>query len=60
MVEVLELIFCDRIHFLGTVVLLLIIAWGFSNFTLVRIKISNYHLIPGHINETEVNDDEEM
>lgn len=60
MVEVLSFVFSDRIHFLGSIALLLIIVWGISNFTLVRINISNYHLLPGSIDETEVSDDEEM
>lgn len=60
MVEILELIFCDRIHFLGTIAILLIIVWGISNFTLVRINISNYHLASSGASETEVNDNEEM
>ena len=58
MIEVLKFIFSDPIYFLGSIAMLLIIVWGISNFTLVRIHISNYHLVPGSFNETEVKDNE--
>lgn len=60
MLEILRFIFSDVVYFLGTSVLLLIVAWGISNFTLVRINISNYHLVPGDLVDTEVNKNEEL
>ena len=58
MTEVLKFIFSDPIYFLGTLAMLLIIVWGLTNFTLVRINISNYHLVPGNFTDTEVDDEE--
>ncbi len=58
MIEFLKFIFSDPIYFLGVTAMLLIIVWGIANFTLVRINISNYHVLPGSFSETEVADDE--
>ena len=60
MVEVLEFVFSDRIHFLGVMAILLIIVWGISNFTLVRINITNYSLAPGSVSEAEVDDEKQV
>lgn len=54
MVEILNFIFSDSIHFFGTMAMLLTIAWGISNFTLIRICISNYHMSPGSLSGSEV------
>lgn len=58
MIEILTFIFSDITHFLGSLAILLIIAWGVANFNLVKISISNYHLIPGDFTDTEVDDEE--
>ena len=60
MIEILSFIFADVIHFIGFMAILLVIAWAVSNFTLVRINISNYHLVPGNFTDTEVDEDEEL
>ena len=59
MLEVLKFIFSDPVYFLGSLAMLLIIVWGIINFTLVKINISNYHLVPGDFVDTE-DDDEEL
>ena len=58
MIEILRFIFADLVHFLGSMAILLVIAWAISNFNLVKIKISNYHLIPRDFADTEVDDEE--
>ena len=58
MIEILTFIFSDTTHFLGSLAILLIIVWGVANFNLVKINISNYHLIPGDFTDTEVDDEE--
>lgn len=58
MLEVLKFIFSDIATFLGTMAMLMVIAWGIANFTLVKINISNYHLVPGNFIDTEVDDEE--
>lgn len=57
MIEVLKFIFSDPVHFLGTLAMLLIIVWGIANCSLVKINISNYHLVPGDFTDTEVDDE---
>lgn len=58
MIEVLKFIFSGPIEFLGTLAILLIISWGITNFNLVKINISNYHLVPGSFTEVEQDDEE--
>lgn len=60
MIEILRFIFTDITHFLGSMAILLVIAWAISNFNLVKISISNYHLIPGDLSDTEVGKNEEL
>ena len=60
MIEILKFIFADTGHFCGSMALLLVIAWAISNFNLVKINISNYHLVPENFTDTEVEEDEEL
>ena len=60
MIEFLEFVFADVAHFIGTMAMLMVIAWAIANFNLVRINISNYHLVPDNLTDTEVDGDEEL
>lgn len=60
MIEFLRFVFADVTHFIGTMAMLMVIAWAIANFNLVRINISNYHLVPDNLTGTEVDDDEEL
>lgn len=60
MIEILRFIFADVAHFLGSMAILLVIAWAISSFNLIKINISNYHLVPKNLIDTEVDDDEEL
>lgn len=57
MLDVLRFIFSEPVHFFGSAALLVIIVWGISNFTLVRININHYHLTPDDLSEIEVDDE---
>lgn len=58
MIEFLRFIFSDPMYFFGSLAIISIIVWGISNFTLVRINISNYHLRSEDSVDTEVDDEE--
>lgn len=57
MIEILSFIFSDPLYFFGSLTMLMVIVWGISNFTLVRINISNYQLRSKDV-DTELDDEE--
>ncbi len=58
MLQILEFLFDDLTHFLGFLILWIILFWGVSNFSLVTINKKNYSIEPVEIEDTEESEDD--